>query len=74
MTIRGYDTTNSQRGWVCDTCFLVTTSRQFTAEEHTVRTASRWFILAMIKGYFSARSMTASLRAAPGERAEKGWS
>ncbi len=73
MTIRGYDITKSQRGWVCDTCFLVTTARQCTAEEHVIRAASRWFVLAMIKGYLAARKTAESLQAAPGERAEKGW-
>ncbi len=73
MIIRGYDLTRAQRGWVCDTCFMVTTARQCTAEEHVTRAASRWFVVAIIKGYLAAKRMAELLQAAPGERAEKGW-
>lgn len=73
MAIRGYDLTRAQRGWVCDTCFTVVTSRQFSAEEHTVRSRSRWFLLAVIKGYRAAKREAAILAAESGERARKGW-
>lgn len=73
MRLRGYDTTRSQRGWICDTCFMVETAEQSTAEERCVRTGSQWMWLAMLKGYFAARREARKLRAKPGEREAKGW-
>lgn len=73
MSIRGYDLTRAQLGWICDTCFTVSTVQQFSAEERVVRSQSRWFLLAILKGYFTAKRKAAELGAKPGERARKGW-
>ncbi len=73
MNVRGYDLTKAQYGWICDTCFTVTTAQQFTAEEHVIRAGSRWAVLAVIKGYLAARRRAARLAAKSGERALKGW-
>ncbi len=73
MRLRGFDITNAQLGWVCDCCFTVTTARQFTCEEHTVRSRGRWIWLAMWRSYRAAKVAAKKLQATPSERAAKGW-
>ena len=74
MRIRGYDTTRAQRGWVCDVTYMVTTARQFSDEEVTVRGRGRWMWLAMWRGWLAARRDSAAAAARPGERSARGWS
>jgi hypothetical protein len=73
VKIRGYDLTMTQRGWVCDVCYTVTTARQFTDEEHVARGGGRWLLTAMISGYLKAKVEAKHLRAMPGERERIGW-
>lgn len=73
MKLRGFDITNSQRGWVCDCFFTVFTSNQFTAEEHVVRGRSKWLLFSMWNSYRSAKLRSEELKAGPGERELKGW-
>ena len=54
--LRGFSITNAQLGWVCECCFTVQTSNQFTPEEHTVSSGGRWIWLAMWRSYHLARA------------------
>ena len=74
MRLRGFDTTRSQLGWVCDCCFLFETTNQSTAEEHVVREGGKWMWLAMLRSWRSARKYAALHAAKPGEREKLGWS
>ena len=73
MRLRGFDVTKGQLGWVCDCHFMVTTIRQFTAEEHAVRDGSSWLLLAMLKAWWLARRTARAMQAKPGERTAIGW-
>lgn len=71
--LRGFDLTKTSYGWVCMTAFTVETSRQFTPEEHRVRTHSRYFLLAVLWGLFLAWRTANRRKAKPGEREALGW-
>lgn len=61
-------------GWVCMVSFSVTTVNQFTDERHEAAgAASRFWVVALVRGLLAARRSAGQLAAKPGQRAAKGW-
>ena len=73
MKLRGFDLTKAQIGWVCDTCFMISTSRQASNEEHVIRSYGKTLLGAIVRGYLDAKKEHARLAASTLERATKGW-
>jgi hypothetical protein len=73
MRIRNIEISRMQVGWYAEILIRVTTSHQFTDEEHACEASGSSWWLALYRALRVARRVHRQFSAKPGERAAKGW-